>query len=208
MSLNLGLTARRHEISQRSGRQQQRRAARSGASHAAGATISPTRRELVFTGAFTWTPEIGNSGLTGLVLRRCARDRRLQYRIGLVPAEGGGQLRRHQRPPRHARAEPALVDRAVGAEPVRHRIMRRSRSTRRSRPARPPLRSSIRNSRAGGRSSPPSSPSRGPTASPAASASERTGQRNRALAGDGGGLFLVAGSGRPAVRQGRRAPRP
>ena len=100
---------------------------------------------------------------------------RLQYRIGPVPAEGGGQLCGRQRPHRRARRRPALVGRALGAEPVRPPIMQQvafntpfqganSRAQASSTPAIPGR---------DGRSSPPSWPSRGPTASPAASASDR-----------------------------------
>ena len=123
-------------------------------------------------------------------IRRLTGD----YNTGsdLFPQKEQDGYRRRQRPHRHSRAGSALVGRALGAEPVRHRIMPQvAFNTPFQAGADGRCRSSTRNSRADGRSSRPSWPSRGPTASPAASASEPTAERwDEALAGNGGGLFL------------------
>ena len=52
----------------------------------------------------------------GAVLCRWPPDRRLQHRVGPVPAKGAGQLRDLQRARRPARARPALGDRVLGPE--------------------------------------------------------------------------------------------
>ncbi len=155
------------------------------------ATICPTRPSIVATGVDRLdAADRQFAACRGLVYvdARVTDD----YNTGsdLFPQKAAGQLRRRQRPPRHPRAPSSAGRSSCGRRTCSTPIMRRSRSTRRSRRARPRRRSSIRNSPAGGRSSPPSSPSRGPTASPAASASERPAKSEKALAGDGGGLFL------------------
>ena len=130
-----------------------RRAARSGALRCCRATICRTRPNWWRPASFTWTPQIGNSRPDRPVLCRCARDRRLQYRLGPVPAEGAGQLSPSSTPASACAGRTSAGRSSCGRRTCSTPIMRRSRSTRRSRRARPPRRSSIRNSRADGRSS-------------------------------------------------------
>ena len=108
-------------------------------------------------------------GLTGLFYVDARATERLQYRLGPVPAKGAGRLRHRQRAA-SAFAGPTSAGRSSsGRRTCSTRIMRRSRSTRRSRRrAASPVHDApfVDPQYPGGRQIfSPSSPSRGPTAS-------------------------------------------
>ena len=160
--------------------------------------------EIVATGAITWTPAIGSSGLSALVYvdARVTDDYNTGSDLFPQKAEDSYAVFNARLGIRGAEQRWAVELWAQNLFNTDYaQVAFNSPFQAGAHLAR---RSSIRNSPAGGRSSPPSSPSRGPTASPAASASDRLRKTERGPRRRRRGPFPCSGSlSRPG---GRAAP--
>ena len=125
---------RRHQVSQQSGRQRRRHSADPALRMLPGRQ-SVERAEDRRDRRARLDSADRRLGPDRPVLRRCAPDRRLQHRLGPVPAEGAGQLTRSSTPASASAGRTSAGRSSCGRRTCSTRIMRRSRSTRRSRRA-------------------------------------------------------------------------